>query len=320
MKTLPLAAVRTDGGTQPRAELSEELIEEYAAALVEGAAFPPVVVFHSGEDHWLADGFHRLEAHRRAGCLDIAADVRKGTLREAVLFSAGANADHGLRRTNEDKRRAVEKLLGDEEWAAWSDREIARRSATSAPLVGRIRGELSVTIYRCDDPQPSGEVPQIERRAERNGTVYTINTERIGAAPAPAPEVPSEQDCLAAVIETVAAKGQERVPELLREQAGLRLVSGGPAAVSEDRSREIGVLREQQERQVQESLLKGAPESKAQTIYRNILELSRLSFSGREFRKEIPQAGYERVVEAMPSVRKLLDEIEEVENDEVGSA
>jgi hypothetical protein len=38
-----------------------------------------------------------------------------------VLHSAGANAMHGLRRTNADKRRTVMLLLQDEEWAAWSD-------------------------------------------------------------------------------------------------------------------------------------------------------------------------------------------------------
>ena len=41
----------------------------------------------------------------------------KGTQRDAILWSISANATHGLRRTNEDKRRAVTRLLQDPECA-----------------------------------------------------------------------------------------------------------------------------------------------------------------------------------------------------------
>ncbi len=54
----------------------------------------------------------------------------------------GANADHGLRRTYADKRRAVEMLLQDEEWRTWSDRAIADQTKTTHPFVGKIRAEL----------------------------------------------------------------------------------------------------------------------------------------------------------------------------------
>ncbi|MGT2479599.1 hypothetical protein ACU4GR_13540 [Methylobacterium oryzae CBMB20] len=53
---------------------------------------------------------HRL-AHRRhaaglhAGLGELPCEVRQGGLRDAILHSAGANAAHGLRRTNADKRR-----------------------------------------------------------------------------------------------------------------------------------------------------------------------------------------------------------------------
>jgi hypothetical protein len=42
-----------------------------------------------------------------------------------VPNSVSANAPHGLRRTNADKRRAVVRLLEDTEWSQWADREIA---------------------------------------------------------------------------------------------------------------------------------------------------------------------------------------------------
>jgi hypothetical protein len=73
------------------------------------------------------------------GLVEIEAEIRQGTRRDAVLFSVDANAAHGLRPTNEDKRRAVTVLLSDPEWAAWSDREIARRCGVHHDLVARLR-------------------------------------------------------------------------------------------------------------------------------------------------------------------------------------
>jgi hypothetical protein len=72
-------------------------------------------------------------------------------------------------------------LLQDEEWASWSDREIARRCAVSQPLVSRIRDEHL---------QQFADAP---RTVSRGGTVYSLDTARIGRHPAePAPPAPAE--------------------------------------------------------------------------------------------------------------------------------
>lgn len=71
-------------------------------------------------------------------------------------------------------------LLQDAEWAAWSDREIARRAGVSQPTVGAIRRELSDKVYQMP----------ASRTVERNGTTYTQNTANIGRpAQASAPVV-----------------------------------------------------------------------------------------------------------------------------------
>lgn len=144
MTTLTTSVLRRDGGTQSRAALNEDTVDAYAEFLRDGGSFrDPVVVFFDGTDYWLADGFHRVAAAEQANVEELPADVRQGTRRDAVLFACGANAAHGLPRTNADKRRAVETLLRDPEWSQWSDREIARTAAVSAPLVGKVRGELA---------------------------------------------------------------------------------------------------------------------------------------------------------------------------------
>jgi ParB-like nuclease family protein len=131
-----------------RTALDENAVEEYADAMRAQAKFPPVVVFEEGETLWLADGHHRVEAARRVERMAIRAEIHAGGRREALLHACGANAEHGVRRTNADKRLAVTLMLRDKEWRQWSGREIARRCAVDEGLVRRVRDELS-----ADDPQ-----------------------------------------------------------------------------------------------------------------------------------------------------------------------
>lgn len=163
------SVLRRDGGTQPRAVLDEATILEYAGAMTAGDTFPPVVAFHDGETYWLADGFHRVNAALRAGVVLLPVDVRQGSQRDAVLYSAGVNATHGLRRTNEDKRRAVTRLLSDPEWSLWSDREIGRRCVVTHPFVAAVRADLT------------GNVSSDNRTyTTKHGTVAIMNTANIG--------------------------------------------------------------------------------------------------------------------------------------------
>lgn len=139
---IEIAKIRRDGGTQSRVNTDYETVASYAEAMKGGVEFPAVTVVHDGENYWLADGFHRLQAAQRIDRKEIMADVIQGTQRDAILYSAGANATHGLRRTNEDKRRAVLRLLNDAEWVQWSNREISRRTGVTDVTVGNIRKQL----------------------------------------------------------------------------------------------------------------------------------------------------------------------------------
>jgi hypothetical protein len=166
--------IRRDGGTQPRAQLDPETLDNYIQGLQEGTHFPPVTLFYDGENYWLADGFHRVRAHEELGQDNIMADVKAGTRREAILYSVGANATHGLRRSNADKRRVVETLLNDPEWRQWSDREIASRCSVSHPLVGQIRQELFDKNILETPSEPIPSAPE-SRLAQRGGDTYTVN-------------------------------------------------------------------------------------------------------------------------------------------------
>ena len=210
-KTLEIERLRTDGGTQPRQELAESTIDSYVEALNDGAQFPPVVVFYDGHDYWLADGFHRVEAHRKAGRPSIAVEIHQGSQRDAILYSVGANSTHGLPRTNADKRRAVERLLRDDEWCQWSDRVIAEKCRVGHALVSRARKDIpaaavskrqlgesaegspsTYAMHESDEPSPANamhKVPvPVQLRRGADGKVY--NTANIGKKPQAAPVVP----------------------------------------------------------------------------------------------------------------------------------
>jgi hypothetical protein len=192
----PADLIRADGGTQPREALDMHVVAEYAEAMRGGAVFPAVDVFFDGKDYWLADGFHRLQATQDAGLEEVHANVRAGTQRDALLFSLGANATHGLPRTNADKRRAVTTMLVDDEWQSLSDSEIARRCHVSQPFVGKVREELTTqkvisesTVRRGSDGV-TRDVANIGRKSDDEKAADAAANPELFKPPASAPAKP----------------------------------------------------------------------------------------------------------------------------------
>ena len=200
---IELSKIRIDGGTQTREKLNEATVKEYIEAINAGATFPPVTLFFDGSNYWLADGFHRFFATKKAGKKQIHEDITPGTQRDAVLHSLGANTAHGLPRSNKDKQRAVETLLDDQEWSKWSSRAIAEKCVVSHSYVSTLR-----------DKMKSGHVSTPESQAQNNpGTgvnVYTQATpeqSKTGAEDQPGQkkEATSLVDQLRAEIKTLTA-------------------------------------------------------------------------------------------------------------------
>ena len=57
-----------------RAEIYEAIVDDYAEHLAAGGTLPPVTAFRNEGNTYLADGFHRLRAHERAGRAQIEAE------------------------------------------------------------------------------------------------------------------------------------------------------------------------------------------------------------------------------------------------------
>jgi hypothetical protein len=164
---------------QARVGLDQEVVADYGSSMLEqidtkkGLQFPPCIVFDDGTTKWLSDGFHRYTAAQRTGGnvdrLDC--EIRQGTKRDAMLYALGANATHGLRPSAADKHRAVSRMLQDEEWQQWADREIARKCGVVHSYVGKVRAELQeATGGAVEDPE------QRRTYIDKHGTKTTMRT------------------------------------------------------------------------------------------------------------------------------------------------
>ena len=176
-KTLPMDVIRIDGGTQSRSRIHEDMVADYALKMSEGDVFPPGVAFFDGKEYWLADGFHRYHALRSNKKASMVCRIVNGTVRDAILYSYGANGMHGMQMTNEDKRRIVLEMLNDFEWGSWSDREIARKCHVSHVFVSKLRNGMET-----DQPQvikhkrSTGEVRETVRQPKKTSAAGNVTT------------------------------------------------------------------------------------------------------------------------------------------------
>lgn len=166
-----IADIRRDGATQPRSGLDSQHVEDLIQSLTDGATLPAIDVMFDGTFYWLYDGFHRTAAHERLGRTKIAATVHQGGQSDAQWESYAANKSHGLKRSNEDKKRQVLAALRHPKAPSLSNRELARHVGVD---------EGTIRYYRAQ-MEASAEIPQIaERTVTRGGSTYTQSTAKIG--------------------------------------------------------------------------------------------------------------------------------------------
>ncbi len=174
-KLLALSTIKLDGDTQPRTAIDQDVVDDYAAAYGSNSpiGFPPLVVFYDGVNWWLADGFHRWHAAKKAGLDKVSCDVHEGTKEDAQWWAVQANQTHGLRRTNADKAKAVKAALKHPKGVEMSDPKIAEHVGVSPETVRKYRAELQAT----------SKVGKSTKRKGKDGR--TTDTTNIGGKPAP---------------------------------------------------------------------------------------------------------------------------------------
>jgi len=164
--------ILASAATQVRKKLDKTTIDEYTEALKNGAQMPALVVFaETDSDRYiLADGFHRHHAYVNAEIPKCKVEVHEGGLHEALLWALGCNDEHGLRRTNADKRNSVEVALKDPEISTLKVIEIADICRVNERTVRNIRDNLDLNLGKRkkgkgnkpgkgEDPSPDDERP-----------------------------------------------------------------------------------------------------------------------------------------------------------------
>jgi hypothetical protein len=159
---VPLSEIVLDPRLQMRETMDFTVIDEYAESL---ADLPPSKIVKGPQgEMWLTSGWHRYHAHARKKQKEMPCIVRDGTFLDALAEAAGENHGHGIRRTNEDKRRAVAALLSEDLWKNKSDRMIAEACHVTHPFVAKIResiptGNVSSQGNSSDSPPTPAAPP-----------------------------------------------------------------------------------------------------------------------------------------------------------------
>lgn len=214
-KTMNVGALILDKRLQSRVEISETTVSDYADAMLAGDVFPPVTVFFDSVHYYLADGFHRYHATRRAEKVSIECDVIPGTFRDAQLYSFGVNSKHGLRRTIEDKRQAVRWMLEDFEWSQWSNIEIAKRCDVSPSFVAKMKDEMGVKRDTVKYKTSTGEVAEKKKAEGKKPKEPELK------GPEVKPETPTQDDHTQEAIDMLMAENEQ-----LKDRVALAAMDG----------------------------------------------------------------------------------------------
>lgn len=177
IRELPLEELVLDPNLNLRDRLDEFTVERYADSW---ERLPPITVWEI-KGRWLvADGFHRHAAAVLLGLETIPAEVRKGSMTEALDFVSSVNLFHGLPLTRSERRRAVEVKMRIHH--DWSDRRMAEELGVSRELVAKTRRNLV----------EAGQVPNLPGRIGADGKTYSsagLPKEPRQHAPKPMPPV-----------------------------------------------------------------------------------------------------------------------------------
>ncbi len=200
-KSLKLDKIDIASGTQMRVNTNSDVVNNYAEILAEGGNLPAIDVFFDGAKYYLADGFHRYFAAKQNEYKDILANIREGTLNDAIKFALKSNSSHGLPRTNQDKRNIVNIAL--ERFADWSDRKIADHCSVSNTMVSTRRNEIDAAKAEEEAKLAAANEPEQEKPRVTSGEQPELlaDAPKVKATPKPAKKRQGKDGKVRTVIE-----------------------------------------------------------------------------------------------------------------------
>jgi len=132
--TLSIDDVSIHAPLYPREQVDEKTVDAYVEALEAGAEFPPIEVQHG--THFVLDGAHRLEAHRRHGAQQIAVVVVDPA--DPLEYAIAANMQHGRQMSRDDKKRSA---------TLWVDAHVGDADEIPVAKLREMLGVAQSTVY-----------------------------------------------------------------------------------------------------------------------------------------------------------------------------
>jgi ParB-like chromosome segregation protein Spo0J len=149
-RMIRLDEVVVDPAVQIRCKgLKEDTIQRYRDSW---ESLPPPLVYDTPNGHVLTDGFHRFEAARRLGLVEIEFDVRTGTYEDAMSEAVLGNLRHGDSLTREDRNAGIKRhsALG------WTQQRIAEAFGVSQPTVYRALHDV-IHVNNAESRRPDDD-------------------------------------------------------------------------------------------------------------------------------------------------------------------
>lgn len=154
-KLIFLNDINFDDSPVVRSSEREEVVHHYADCYKAKRPMPPITLFWDKDEKkmYLADGKHRCSAVEMIGRKAIEADVRSGTYQDALQFALTANSEHGLPRSNADKRQCI--IMALKQWPKHTNNRLSELCDVDDKTVAAVRESLEAN--QVIEPSPVRE-------------------------------------------------------------------------------------------------------------------------------------------------------------------
>ena len=149
--------------------VNPEWVAGLVAVIEAGKILEPIHVFKDGDMYYVADGFHRVAAHREADKEKIFAFVHDGDYQAVKEFARDANLKHALQLTNDDKRKILtDRVAEGHPWSEWTARDLAGELGVGKSTISRWINDIQ-GVVPFGTKQPSQKKISRSRPVWQNG-------------------------------------------------------------------------------------------------------------------------------------------------------
>lgn len=131
MEMISVHDLLLDRALNPRRQVPDQEVVDYYASIFADVIWPPILVHRA--THKLLDGWHRVEAAKRAGVYQVPVQWVEAKDEELFALAVKANLAHGVRLTREERYQAIYRLQRE----SWTPERIVEVLGCSVAMVDR---------------------------------------------------------------------------------------------------------------------------------------------------------------------------------------